>query len=311
MERYSNTENAFASLFFVIPTLFTVTGIFLFTYSPGEENKLFFGIPLFISLVLLLVGFFLKKDRIGNVIRIFAWMIFSFFWSTQINNLYFGEDGDIVNAFLCIVGIYVLFYIAYHEWLSIKRKENVDCLSWIAGAGAAAGLIYFGIDMTPLQMWLRETVAAQSAWVLNIFTGNVYQKGIDIRWEQASIGIIFACTAVQSMVIFVGMILPLAKVDVKRKIYGLLVTVLPVYLLNLVRNALVVYLTGVYGLDFFPTAHNIIGKGGSLIALVILLLIAVKIIPEVFDEIICLIDLHKRNGPIERFVKSFIRREEK
>jgi archaeosortase A (PGF-CTERM-specific) len=306
MERYSKTENAFASLFFIIPTLFIAVGIFIFTYSPAEGNKLFFGIPLFVSLVLLLIGFFLKKDRIGNVIRIAGWTILSFFWSTQINNLYFGEDGDFVNAFLCIVGIYVLFYIAYHEWLSVKRKENISCLSWIAGAGAIAGLIYFGIDMTPLQMWLREVVAAQSAWVLNIFAGNVYQNGIYIRWEQAGIGIIFACTAVQSMVIFVGMILPLTKVDAKRKIYGLLVTVLPIYLLNLVRNALVVYLTGVYGDDFFPTAHNIIGKGGSLIALVILLLIVVKIIPEVFDEIMGLIDLHKRNGPMERFVKRYV-----
>jgi len=306
MERYSKTENGFASLFFIIPTLFTVIGIFVFTYSPAEENKLFFGIPLFISLVLLLAGFLLKKDWIGNVIRIVGWGLFSFFWSTQINTLYFGEDGDFVNAFLCIIGIYVLFYIAYHEWLSIKRKENISCLNWIAGAGAIAGLIYFGIDMTPLQMWLREVVSAQSAWVLNIFTGNVYQKGLDIGWEQAHISIIFACTAVQSMVIFVGMILPLTKVDAKRKTYGLLVTVLPVYLLNLVRNALVVYLTGVYGDDFFPTAHNIIGKGGSLIALVILLLIVIKIVPEVFNEIICLIDIHKRNGPIERFVKRYV-----
>ena len=306
MERYSKTENAFASLFFIIPTLFIVIGIFVFTYSPSEENKLFFGIPLFVSLVLLLIGFFLKKDRIGNVIRIAGWVILSFFWSTQINNLYFGEDGDFVNAFLCIVGIYVLFYIAYHEWLSVKRRENISCLSWIAGAAAIAGLIYFGIDMGPLQMWLREVVAAQSAWVLNIFAGNVHQESVYITWEQTSIGIIFACTAVQSMVIFVGMILPLAKVDANRKIYGLLVTVLPIYLLNLVRNALVVYLTGVYGDDFFPIAHNIIGKGGSLIALVILLLIVVKIIPEVFEEIMGLIDLHKRNGPMERFVKRYV-----
>lgn len=303
MERYSKTENAFASLFFIIPTLFIITGIFVFTYSSTKENELFFGIPLFVSLVLLLIGFFLKKDRIGNVVRMVGWVILSFFWSTQINNLYFGEEGDFVNAFLCIAGIYVLFYIAYHEWLSIKKKENISCLNWIAGAATIAGLIYFGIDMSPLQMWLREVVAAQSAWFLGIFVDNVRYQGLNIGWEQAQIKIIFACTAVQSMVIFVGMILPLEKAGAKRKIYGLFVTILPIYILNLGRNALVVYLTGVYGDEFFPTAHNIIGKGGSLIALVILLLIVVKIIPEVFEEIMSLIDLHKRNGPMERFVK--------
>jgi exosortase/archaeosortase len=56
-------------------------------------------------------------------------------------------------------------------------------------------------------------------------------------------------------------------------------------------------------------AHNVISKAGSLAALVILLLIVIKIIPEVLDEIMCLVDLHKRNGPIEKAIKSVFGRE--
>ena len=63
---------------------------------------------------------------------------------------------------------------------------------------------------------------------------------------------------------------------------------------------------GTYGNDFFNIAHNIIGKGGSLIALVILLFIVVKIVPEVFDEILNLTDLYKRNGPIEKTIKKLL-----
>ena len=111
------------------------------------------------------------------------------------------------------------------------------------------------------------------------------------------------------MVIFVGMILPLKNVNAKRKFYGLLVTVVPVYFLNLVRNALVVYLTGVYGHDFFPTAHNIIGKGGSLVALIILLVIVIKVIPEVFDEILGLADLYKGDGPLEQSFRKIWRKK--
>ena len=64
-----------------------------------------------------------------------------------------------------------------------------------------------------------------------------------------------------------------------------------------------------YGPEFFGTAHNVIGKGGSLIALVILLFIVIKILPEVFDEIICLTDLYKRKGPFERFFKIIWRKK--
>ena len=99
------------------------------------------------------------------------------------------------------------------------------------------------------------------------------------------------------------MISPLNNVEIKKKIYGLLITVLPVYFLNLIRNAGITYLLGANITDFY-TAHNIIGKGGSLLALIILLFIVVKIVPEVFDEIISLTNLPKREGPIEKQFKK-------
>jgi len=312
MGRYNHRENTIALLFLIIPIIFVIIGLVFFPYSPlGSEIVLevILLLSLYTSLILLGIGFVIKKEGLDNKIKIVGWGLFAFFWSTKINTLYFSEDGDFVNAFLCIVGVFVLFYIAYHEWLSIKNKKKISCLNWTAGVAAIAGIIYFGIEMTPLEMWLREVVATQSAWLLNVFTGNVTQSGLYIGWELAYVKIIFACTAVQSMVIFIGMILPLTKVSIKRKCIGLLVTVVSVYFLNLIRNALVVYLVGIYGPEFFGTAHNIIGKGGSLIALVLLLLIVIKVIPEVFDEIICLTDLYKRNGPLERSIKRVWRKK--
>jgi len=304
MVRYNNSEDAFVWLFLIIPTIFIIIGLVFFSYPLLGGIEVILPLPLFIGLILLGFGSFLNKDKITNKLKIAGWAVFSFYWSTQINSLYFAEQGDFINAFLCIIGIYVLFYIAYHEWLSLKRNEKVECINWIAGATAIAGLIYSIIELTPLAIWLIEIVAAHSGWLLNIFTGNVIVDGRYISYNLAHIRIIFACTAVQSMVLFVGMILPLKKVNKKRKVYGLLVTVIPIYFLNLVRNASITYLVGIYDNDFFNIAHNIIGKGGSLIALVILLLIAIKIIPEVFDEIINLTYLYKRKGPIEITIKN-------
>jgi len=312
MERNRKQENISAFLFIILPIVFTIIGAMFFPVAhPGEERltATISSIPLFIGLILLLIGFLFHKERIAIKIKIIGWVFFAFFWSTQINSLYFGVDGDIVNLFLCIVGIFVLFYLVYHEWLSLIRKEKISCLNWAAGAAAIAGLIYFVVEKTPLEMWLREVVAAQSAALLNFFTGGVVVDGIHISYELAHIEIIFACTAVQSMVIFVGMMIPLAGVSKKKRAYGLLVTVVPVYFLNLIRNALVTFLVGKNGHDYFGTAHNVIGKGGSLIALIVLIFIVIKIVPEVFDEIICLTDLPKRNGPLEKFVNNITRRK--
>jgi archaeosortase A (PGF-CTERM-specific) len=200
--------------------------------------------------------------------------------------------------------------MAYHEWLSLKRKERVECLNWFVGVASLAGFIYFIVELTPLAPWLIDTVAAHSGWLLNLFIGTVEVYGPNIHIDGVFVvNIIFACTAMQSMVIFVGMIIPLKKVSLNKKFYGLLATVVPVYFLNMIRNGLISYLLA-EDITSFYIAHNIIGKGGSLIALVLLLVIVIKIVPEVFDEIICLADVYKRNGPLEKsFSKVFGRKK--
>ena len=303
MENKENSNEYLLWIFIIFPSIFIIIGLIFFTYPVPKFIENLISIPLFIGLGSLLSGFLIKKKILGSKIKIFGWFLFSFYWATRINTLYYAEQQDIVNALLCIIGIYILFYFAYHEWLSIERKEKINCLNWIAGASAISGLIYFIIELTPLAIILIEIVAAQSGYLLDIFANGVTVNGRYITFNLAYIRIIFACTAVQSMVIFVGMILPLKKVEKKRKIFGLLITVLPVYFLNLIRNAGITYLIGSKITDF-STAHNIIGKGGSLIALIILLFIVVKIVPEIFDEIISLTNLPKREGPIEKQIKK-------
>ena len=288
-------------LFLLIPTLLVILGIGVFTYPLSGDAIFLLNLPLFSGLFLLLGGYLYHTSVLGRKLSIAGWILFAFYWSVQPNTLYFGEDGDIFNAGLCVIGVYVLFYFAYHEWLSLQRNnESVGSLRWAAGAASVAGLIYFSIEKTPLAPWLIQLVAGQSAALLNLFIGNVtVQEGIHISYGGAYVvTIIFACTAVQSMVLFVGMILPLSKVDLKRKSMALVMTIVPVYLLNLVRNAGITYLLGTRITDF-NMAHNVIGKGGSLIALLVLLFLVAKIIPEVFDEIISLTDLPKRKGPLE------------
>jgi len=302
----SYSEEKIASVFVILPIIYTIIGVMFFTYPLNPLILTLLPIPLFTGLILLAFGSFINT-KYSWLSRVFGWIVFSMYWATQPNTLYFGEDHDLVNAVLCVVGIFILFYFAYHDWYANRHKLSQNSLRWIAGAAAIAGLIYFIIELTPLAMWLIYIVAAQSGGLLSLFVDGVIVDGRYLVFNDQVIRIIFACTAVQSMVIFVGMLLPLQSINLKRKSLGIIFTIGTVYVLNLVRNASIMYMVGVYGPGFFSIAHNYIGKGGSLIALVAILFLLGKYMPEIFDEIFSLIDLTKRKGPIEDWGERLIK----
>ena len=306
-------DNRVVFYYLFIPTIMLIVGYFIYPYPPSEFATSLIQIPIFLGLILLGIGFFIKDKITGKKIKIAGWIIFAFFWSTSPNYLYLSEGGDIVNAVICIIGVYLLVYIAYHEWLSIKSNEEIRCLNWFAGATFIAGIIYFIFDSPIIPFFkdfMIELVAVHTSGLLNLFGLDSYTNGPFVFYNNFPIRIIFACTAIQSMVLFVGMILPLHKTEIKKKVYGLLVTIAPIYILNLIRTSLVVYLAGdnICSVEF---AHNILGKAGSLIALVVFAFIIFKINPELYDEIICIIDLPKRNGPVEKWFGKILRKKEK
>jgi len=307
-ESSENTKRAVVLYFFLIPTAMLLIGFVLFPYPPSPFARQLSFVPLFLGLILLGAGFLSHKTRTGSWLKILGWCLFSFFWATMPGFLYFSEGGDIFNAAVCIIGVYVLLYIAYHEWLSIRRNESVSCLNWIAGGTFLAGIIYFTIEngiIPGLKDWFIETVATHSTDVLHLFGVNVSRMQDLILFNNVPITIIFACTAIQSMVLFVGMIGAIPRVPLKRKAFGLLVTVVPIYFLNLIRNAGVVYMVG-SGMTSFEMAHNVIGKIGSLLALILLLFLTFKIVPELYDEIVGIINLPKRKGPVELFIGGLL-----
>jgi archaeosortase A (PGF-CTERM-specific) len=290
--------------FFLIPTVMLLVGYILFPYPPSSLARQLSFLPLFLGLIFLGIGFFYRRKNTASQVKIVGWGLFAFFWATMPNFLYSSEGGDVFNGGVCVIGVYVLIYMGYHEWLSLKRGDSVSCLNWIAGGTFLAGIIYFTIEngiIPGLQEWLIENVAAQTTDLLHLFGINAIRSHDLIVYNNMPVTIIFACTAIQSMVLFVGMIGALSRVNWKRKILGLLVTVVPIYFLNLIRNAGVVYMVG-SGMFSFEIAHNVIGKIGSLLALIVLLFIIFKIVPELYDEILGIIDLTKRKGPVELFL---------
>lgn len=266
----------------------------------------------------------------GHLVSAFGYLTFGFYWVMQVEH--FLEINDPVNALFCFLALPFFGYLAYHEKLSHDWDEVYDPLRWLGATAVVAGVIYFSVDRIPVMTgWLVKIVADQSAWLItNLFDFHVNAGGIDYggdaRWFRAGSGhevvrvpfnaaepmddnaphinIVLACTALQSMIVFIGGIL-CTKADNDRRWKAFMITVPVIYVLNLFRNAIVALL--VYdGYTNFEVAHSYVGKGGSLIVLVFLAVGTFTLLPELHDNILGLFDLPKRKkgGVPPRFPKD-------
>ena len=286
------------------------------------------------SLIILTLGYFFSGRthiifgkrfpvKIGHNLNIIGWLLLGFFWWIQVEHYILINDP--ANGFFCALAMPFFAYLAIHEYLSIQWNAKYEPLRWLAAMTVVAGGIYFFVERVPiLSGWLIQIVAEQSIWILNSFDlptslGNLdYGEGsryyrpateheeVQIaiegdEWrspDSVSVTIVLACTALQSMIIFVGGVV-CTKAPAKRRFYAFLATVPAIYLLNLIRNAVVIWLTyeHIWGDETFFYAHGILGKVGSLIALVFLAIAVFHFLPEMQDSILGVIDLPLRKAP--------------
>ena len=286
------------------------------------------------SLIILSLGYFFSSKvhtifgkkfpvKIGHNLNIIGWLLLGFFWWIQVEHYILINDP--ANGFFCALAMPFFGYLAIHEYLSIRWNANYEPLRWLAAMTVVAGGIYFFVERVPvLSGWLIQIVAEQSIWILNSFDiptslGNLdYGDGsryyrpasnndeVQIaiegdEWrnpDSVSVTIVLACTALQSMIIFVGGVV-CTKAPADRRFYAFLATVPAIYLLNLIRNAVVIWLTyeHIWGDETFFYAHSILGKIGSLIALVFLAIAVFYFLPEMQDSILGVIDMPLRKAP--------------
>lgn len=120
------------------------------------------------------------------------------------------------------------------------------------------------------------------------------------------VSIILACTALQSIMVFVGLFAG-TTATLRRKLYASLVVGAVVYVLNLVRNTGIIWFYG-QGHASFWIMHDAIGKGGSLVAMVLIAFGVFRWFPEFLQALFGVLDLVERDGPIERALKMGRRR---
>jgi exosortase/archaeosortase family protein len=190
---------------------------------------------------------------------------------------------------------------------------------------------------------LIHIVATQSSQVANTLFGfHTYVSaggvlplegiGIPVQntggsYEIAGISLILACTGIEAIAMFFGAIVSLdyeknpwkdyKKVVPRMKWYrslgtskraflAFMVTIPPIYILNLFRNAFIIYFIrhGTFhayadqlGMDEFTLLHGIIAKIFAFLVLIVLALIIFDMLPELQTTIMDLFGLPKRDAP--------------
>lgn len=288
---------------------------------------------IFASFGLLGVGFFWGKNE-RHLFRLAGFVGVGIFWGFRAW-LYVVQGSDAVNIGFTGLALPFFVYLAYHEWLSFERREDVEALKWATGATFLAGTLYFAVDQIEVvASALIQVVAYQSLWLLNAFGYGAgwfvgpmgYPEGeLGAPIVGSQVTIILGCTSFEAIVIFFGAVFatqmradPWAdynRVDEKkvarlralsparRKWLGLLYTVPVIWVLNLVRNAGVIYLfnqhtfdatAASWGMTPFDFVHIVLGKGLSFVALVIIAFMLFRTCPELLDNVNGLMDLPRR-----------------
>ncbi len=265
------------------------------------------------SVLWLAVGLMVASSIIPSTFRVrklvggIGWGVFSIHWSYQ--PLHYLKVLDYANVFLTIaVALFCLLvaYIMFREYregpLRIKNNREVlhskfsaqgegdslDITSMLTSASALGALVYFPFaNFSSLNTWIIGGVASQVIWVLQYFEIPAYLKAWNmITLNGYTVEIILACTAIESIALFMGLI-GAVRAPLNRLATAFIVSVPVIYVLNLIRDIFVVVAYGEqwFGADSFVIAHNYIAKAGSGIALFAISYLVLLTLPELLGMI--------------------------
>lgn len=223
-----------------------------------------------------------------------GWMFFSVHWILQWQHYY--DVGDYVNVALTVLAAVFCVFIGFVLLRQGKSLPDINGISTVSSifmmttAAAISGLSYFIFSEIPaLNKWLISTVTDQTIWVASVFGVTITR----LDWNLIAVNgyrveIILACTAIESIALFIGIIAS-ANAPFKRFASAFLISVPVIYGLNLIRN---VFVVDAYGMTWFGDpetsfyiAHTVIAKTGSLVALFAIAYAVLKILPEIIDMI--------------------------
>lgn len=272
-----------------------------------------------------LLGLSLSRKRGMHHISLAAWPLVGLGFFLMADGYW--QDGDPVLTVMLSAALPASLGLAWWEW-NVEDSRDVSALRWLKGAVALAGLPYLATYHVP---WLSRlaivAVASQSALMLRFsgagdvrvgetyvstpegqvlwqeWEGNMwfwsqpfgdYPIQTDLVWADGTsvgVNIVLGCTALQSMIVFVGAIAVL-DLSWKRRLRALLLTLPLIHVLNIFRNAGIVWLHAihgeveVFGLRMFEFAHTYAARAVALLAMYGLALVMFRLLPELHTHVL-------------------------
>lgn len=234
---------------------------------------------LWICLGLLLASALTRSSRAASL----GWGLFSIFWLGKVDH--YLEIQDYVNVALFFIGSLLCLYMA---WMVKERSLSCKPCYWASYAAAVCGLIYFPFALIPfLQTGLIAFTTSITAGILQFLSVPVVLESWNtMSLNGRSVQIILACTAIESIALFAGLILSV-QAPLRRKMTALAASTLSIYSLNIIRNGFVLMAYGWswFGENSFDIAHNLIAKIGSAAALLAVSYLVFLLLPELLSII--------------------------
>jgi len=241
----------------------------------------------FIAMGLFFLALLFRERKIGAI----GWMfiaIYCFFEASDYFSLKEYFDGSLSLIFLA-------FSLLLAFLLVKTREKEEDLFFTITKVALITAVFYFPFSEIPfLSELLIYTTTKITTTMLNLFNVGVYMVPPSTIYTSTEsfhdlnkpIEIILACTAIQSMVLFIGLIFAV-NAPMRRKLKAFFVSVPVIYGLNILRNVFVAsaYFGQWFGspLESFYIAHGVIARMGAMIALIVIAYAVFMILPEALD----------------------------
>jgi Predicted membrane protein len=256
------------------------------------------------SIVLMVAALLLRKDnKLSEMICGAGWLLFGVYWVTLIPYFYSKPDYTNIVLVLLLFGFCLLVanFMAHAFKHPIRKSEpknpiskeldqRVSRLFNLTKLIAIVCIIYMPFSLiNPLNQMIIGSVASQTVSILNLLGYNAVQLAYNtIGYSDIVVTVILACTAIESIAFFTGLILSVPHPNSKRKSFLFFITVPVIYLMNLARNIFIVAAYGDmwFGPNSFEIAHTYIAKAASGIALVVLAYVAMRLLPELMDMVV-------------------------
>jgi exosortase/archaeosortase family protein len=269
-----------------------------------------------LGVVFLGAGWLKYKDREGHLLAILGWQGLGMYWMFEVGNYRYLHPEDPTNVILYAPALALFSVFSIHEWKAYKGEPPRRSLRFIAGLTFVASGTYFIFAKVPLfSTALIWVTAAQTSALVNLtgMSTSVGSPAYDPSTAEwlvpvlgSGISIILACTAIEAIVIFLGAFVTVEprgdpwksykKMTPRMKLYqklsgrerkarALVYTIVPIWVLNLVRNMAIIWIVNNTDIPF-DVAHGYIGKGFSFLVLLALAMVVFDLVPEIYDDLL-------------------------